>query len=669
MKKVVAIVITAAMTVPLLNGCTAVVDEPMASTTETTVKELGPARAEDDYFRFVNQERFNTTEIKYGDVSYDYAFNTELIDDQIEAVIDDVAAGSGYVKGSEEDIIKHAYDYYQAYDFENEPIPEDLMNVIDRIDKAGSVDELLEIDATLARDYGMSSMIGLVPDINPFDPNERVMTFVPLSGILDATFVDMREDNYALNYVKEDAQIVLTTRGYDKETAEQYGKELAFVALDIFSATDLDMAEDDMMTFKYSKIVPADEVNGYLSNIDLEKYMKTVGIDTSKVNSYCVTDEIQLKALNDVFVDENINALKAWELCNVYNAFMRYIAPHYELLQSYVGRNYAPEHDQIIDEISANFSKETDPIYVERYYLPETDAALRSMCDDIREGYRGLIGGATWLSEATRTELLKKLENISYITATDLKRQDTAKYADICGSNYYELCVNYRRLDRKELIDDFNSGKPVSRTESNMPMQMMNACYDPSGNTITITAAITNAPFFDKDADYFTNLGGLGAVIAHEMGHAFDSNCILFNSEGAYDPSWIAQADMDALEERNEQAKKYFEENFTVFGIYHVDGEQTLGENYADLGGVECICTLAKTNEDRVKLFESYATIWCEIASDDVIIDQIAYDEHSPSYIRVNAILSTVDAFYETYGISEGDGMYIAPEERISRWY
>ena len=69
MKKVVAIVITAAMTVPLLNGCTAVVDEPVASTTETTVKELGPARAEDDYFRFVNQERFNTTEIKYGDVS------------------------------------------------------------------------------------------------------------------------------------------------------------------------------------------------------------------------------------------------------------------------------------------------------------------------------------------------------------------------------------------------------------------------------------------------------------------------------------------------------------------------------------------------------------------------------------------------------------------------
>lgn len=668
MKKVAAIVIATAMTVPLLNGCTAVVEEPEASTGETTVKESGPVRAEDDYFRFVNQERFETEEIKYGELSFDYAFNTELIEDQIEAIIDDIAAGSGYVKGSEEDIIKHAYDYYEAYDFDNEPVPEDLMNVLDRIDKAGSVDELLEIDAILIRDYGLSSLIGLAPDINPFDPNERIMTFIPVSGVLEASFSDMREDNYALNYVKKDARVVLTTRGYDKETAEQYGKELAFVALDIFSATDLDIA-DEQMSFKYSKIVPAGEVSGYLSNIDLEKYMNTIGFDTSKIRSYCLTDENQLKALNNVFVDGNINALKTWELCNVYNSFMRYIAPHYELLESYAGRNYASEHDQIIDEISMNFSKETDPIYVERYYLPETDAALRSMCDDIREGYRGLIGGASWLSEATREELLKKLENISYITAVDLKRQDTEAYADICGSNYYELCINYKKLDIQRIINDFNSGKPVSRTESDMPMQMMNACYEPSGNTITITAAITNAPFFDKDADYFTNLGGLGAVIAHEMGHAFDSNCILFNSEGAYDPSWIAQADMDALIARNEKAVKYFEENFTVFGIYHVDGEQTLGENYADLGGVECICTLAKTNEDRVKLFESYATIWCEITSDDNIINQIAYDVHSPSYIRVNAILSTVDAFYETYGISEGDGMYITPDKRISRWY
>ena len=158
-------------------------------------------------------------------------------------------------------------------------------------------------------------------------------------------------------------------------------------------------------------------------------------------------------------------------------------------------------------------------------------------------------------------------------------------------------------------------------------------------------------------------------VIAHEMGHAFDSNCILFNSKGEYDPSWISDADMETLLARNEKAVTYFEDNFIVFGIYHVDGEQTLGENYADLGAMECITAITKTQADREKLFESYATIWAEVCSDESIVNQIAYDSHSPAYVRVNAILSTTQAFYETYGVEEGDGMYIAPENRISRWY
>ena len=84
---------------------------------------------------------------------------------------------------------------------------------------------------------------------------------------------------------------------------------------------------------------------------------------------------------------------------------------------------------------------------------------------------------------------------------------------------------------------------------------------------------------------------------------------------------------------------------------------------------LSCCRTRVQTKENRTRLFESYATIWCEMRSDEAIINQIAYDVHSPSYIRVNAILSSIDEFYETYDVKEGDGMYIAPEERVSRWY
>ena len=126
---------------------------------------------------------------------------------------------------------------------------------------------------------------------------------------------------------------------------------------------------------------------------------------------------------------------------------------------------------------------------------------------------------------------------------------------------------------------------------------------------------------------------------------------------------------MKQLQERNEKASEYFEQNFTVFGIYHVDGDKTLAENYADLGSLECITALAGNDEELMRIFENYARIWCEKKTDTAIIDHLAYDVHSPEVLRVNAILSTLDAFYGLYGVQDGDGMYIAPEERISRWH
>ena len=667
MKKVAAVVLATAMTVPLITGCGAVT-LPTDSTTETTVKELGPARAQDDFFRFVNQDRFNTSEFKYGDTTVEVAFKTDLIDEQIEKIIDDCAAGKGFAKGSEEDLIKYAYDSFSSYDFDNTPIPEDLMAIIESVDKANSVSELLEVDARIYKEYNTGGFFNIKPGVNPLNPTERVMVMDQLPGILNTSFEDIRDNQYQINNISRTGQMILATRGYDKKTAEEYANGLAKRALDLYSATNMDVV-DDGMSFKFQKIMTSDEFKKVMSNIDVDKYLTGLGISRTVAKKYCVTDEGQLKAINDIFVEENLNALKTWELGMLYNKYMRYIAPHYTQFEKYVSVSYKSMHDQAIDEISQTFFKQTDPIYVERHYSPETDKALRSMCDDIKGGYRKIIKNASWLSEETRAELLRKLENIVYVTAKDMKRHDNAEYVNIYGKNYYEFCINYSKLNLKKELDKFNNQEPVSRTEMGMPMQMMNACYDPGYNNITITAAITNDPFFNVDADYYTNLGGLGAVIAHEMGHAFDSNCIVFNSKGQYDPSWIPEKDMNTLKERNEKAAEYFEEKFTIFGVYHVDGEQTLGENYADLGGIECVTSLCKTKENRIKLFESYATIWCEMRSDEAIINQIAYDVHSPSYIRVNAILASIDEFYETYDVKEGDGMYIAPEDRVSRWY
>ncbi len=663
MKRLIGVALICAMSVSLVTGCspeTVSTVEP----TETT-GEMFSSRPQDDYYYSVNKERLDNAVFEYGAATAAGASDPAIVNDQLETIIKDVAAGSDYEKGSEEYVIQTAYNAYLAYDFANEPMPEDLTALIGDVMNAGSAEELVMMNAEICRDYGVSGYFNFTVLDSSFATGENIIFIIPFSEVAGAAFEDVREDNSALNTIVTDIRTCMLTLGKDADTASGYGRELANVVLKIYGSTDLE-AMDSSYDTEYEKICSLDELNSVFTNIDILEYFKTIGFDEKYCDKFCIYDKGQLECLNSIMTDENLDALKAWEIYNIYSEYMQFIAPHYTLLSSYVPVSYDTREEQAVTVIKRFLASETDPIYVERYYSKETDDALRAMCDDIREGYRGVISSASWLTETTRKGLLDKLNNIVYVTATDLKRHDNSKYAGL-GGDYYELNRDYRKLMVAGLVDKLS--EPVDRYAIEMTMQTVNACYISTRNNITITAAITNKPYFDAEADYYTNLGGLGSIIAHEMGHAFDSNCILFDKDGIYNPGWVAAEDMKALEERNKEAAAYFEDNFTVFGIYHVDGERTLGENYADLSGMEVIVTLAKTDDDLKKLFESYAASWCCKRVDVSIKSLLAYDVHSPEVIRVNAILSTLDCFYDLYDVKEGDGMYIAPENRISRWH
>ena len=667
MKKIVGTILIVSMVMPVtLSGCAAVIEEPEASSPAEEVTVLSD-RPQDDFYYYVNKDTLESAEFEYGESVAGTAFDSKLVEDQVKGIISDVAAGSGYTAGSEEYIIDTAYDLYSAYDFENTEAPADLIALMDSIDKCSSVSELLSIDAVLVRDYGLPSIFGAEIEIDYCVPGQRAILFHQQDSVLDVSFKDVMEDNFAFNSLKTSGKMIWTAMGRGSDEAEQYGLELGYYAMDLYSCTDQDILQSDAFFYEYVESMPASDLYALFTNVDMEGYFSEIGFDTSAISSFCYMDKGQLEGMNALFTEDNLNALKTLELGRLYQKYMRFIAPAYDAFSGDVQIGYDTPEEQALDEIFNVFYLETDPLYVEQYYTQEMDDALISMCDDIKEGYRELISGADWLSEPTREGLLQKLDNIVYVTGMNLERHDTSKYADLPTDNYYDFYLEYTRINMADKIASLY--EPLDRYEVGMPMQMFNACYDPTLNNITITVAIMNAPFFDLSADYYTNLGGLGMVIAHEMGHAFDSNCILFDANGFYDPSWIAEEDYQTLVDRNEAAASYFEDNFTVFGIYHVDGEQTLGENYADLGAMECVTSLCSTDEELMLLFENYARIWCEKKTDDAVINQIAYDEHSPEVIRVNAILSTVDVFYEVYGVTEGDGMYIAPEDRISRWH
>lgn len=662
MKRLIGVTLVCAMSVSMITACS-----PAA--VETAVPSEGPAeissRPQDDFYYYANKDILDNAEFAYGEGYAADAFDSKPVEDRLDLIIDDVLAGSGYEKGSEEYVIQTAYNAFVNYDFDNEPVPEELQNVIEEVKNAQTVDELMMTDAKLYRDFGVASYFPLQIGSNIYKPTENAFAIAPYTNILGVNFEDIADDDNALNSVVTDTRVYLQTAGYDVDTSSEYGRELANLCLTIYGSSGEKYSTDMYDTGDIS-FVPESDIDEVFTNIDIAKYFETIGFDAVHSRNFGMYNKEQVVCLNALLIEENLNALKAWEIVKIYNTYMRFIAPSYDSLSGYVTNTYKPVDEQARNEIKNMLVAETDPIYVEKYYSKEIDDGLRSMCDDIKGAYRQLITDATWLSDATRQGLLEKLDNIVYVTGTNLKRHDNSKFADL-GGNYFEFYLGYMRLSNAESIASVS--EPADRYEITMAMQTVNACYSPSKNNITITVAISGDQYFDVNGDYYTNLGNLGATIAHEMGHAFDSNCILFDKNGAYNPDWIADEDMTALLERNEKAVRYFEDNFTVFGIYHVNGELTLGENFADLSAMEAIVTLAKTNEDLEKLFVSYAHSYCRMSVDVYIVDQLAYDVHSPEVIRVNAILATTDCFYDVYDVKEGDGMYIAPENRISRWH
>ena len=651
----------------LFTGCSGGADTVSDGTEETVPEESGPVRAQDDFYRYVNGEYLENAEFEYGYQATASGLNAVDVGEQVEDIVREIVAGSGYAEGTEEYIIQNAYNSYLAYDFENAGVPEQLQQAMDDIMAVQSVDELLILDSTL--NYELAGRFNLVPvtlETNYFDSTEECLTFTQLSSLFGADFTALEDSYDSLDDVKTFTSIVMQSMGFSREDADELGQQAGYMVMEVYNHTDTEQF-DALMHEEYFQLYTREQIDEILTNVDLDAYLMAYGIDLTGIDEFGIFDPEQLQSINDMFTDENLDVLKAIELSNLIQDYGQFIYPYYDQLRQYSSTSYDTAEDQAINVVINELAAETDPIYVEQYYTEEMDDALVSMCDDIRDEYREMISEAEWLSEDTRAGLIEKLDNIIYITGASSHRHDPSEYRDLTYDDYFRFIVDYRCMGLMESLSGFT--QPVDRSAPGMAMQTLNACYDPSSNSITITVAIMNAPQFDLDQDYYANLGGLGMVIAHEMGHAFDSNCINYDQNEAYNPSWVSDADRQTLIDRNQQAVSYFEDNFTMFGVYHVDGEQTLGENYADLGGMECISRIPETNEERMIMYESFAAIWCEKILDTAFINQIATDVHSPSYIRVNAILSTVDLFYETYGVTEGDGMYIPPENRISRWY
>ena len=326
--------------------------------------------------------------------------------------------------------------------------------------------------------------------------------------------------------------------------------------------------------------------------------------------------------------------------------------------------------------LDASLGEAVGQLYIARHWTPETERQVNELVSDMRAAYGDLISRATWMDAPTRKEALAKLaafdprvgHPVKYIDYSSLKVNRADPLANDLASDRFEWNLQLSRL-----------GKPVDRTLWDMTPQTVNAYYDPVMNQVTFPAAQLQPPFFDAAGDPAVNYGETGATIGHEMGHGFDDEGRQFDAHGKL-RDWWTRASADKYKVEANMLARQFDAYEPLPGM-HIRGELTLGENLADLGGIEAAYTayrryVARHGEPPViggftgdqRFFIAYAASWQGKAREGALRSQLLSNPHSPEEYRVNGIVRNFDPWYAAFNVKPGDKLYLPPNERVHVW-
>ncbi|MEY8352739.1 M13 family metallopeptidase [Lachnospiraceae bacterium 54-53] len=407
---------------------------------------------------------------------------------------------------------------------------------------------------------------------------------------------------------------------------------------------------------------------------ELELFLKNAGLENTPL--YVVTQKEQMKKINGYLTEDQLPLLKNYSVFCLINDFAPFLTPEIRdnYLSWYNGQKGIKERktdEKMASELTQNMlGFEFGRLYVEKCFPEEDKRGVEDMVRQILDAYKKQISKLDWMGEETKAAAMKKLDGMTLKIGYPDNWPDDHGQASILpaerGGSFIDNAVSLIKAEKQ--AEKERVGRPVDKTRWEMTPQTVNAYYNPTGNEIVFPAAILKAPFYDREADPASNLGGIGMVIAHEVSHAFDSSGSLYDENGNYHV-WWTEEDRAKFKELADRVVSYYDGQEGYEGR-HVNGSQTLNENIADLGSMNCITSIAGEDREKLKLlFEQYATIWASKYTPESMIRRLNTDVHSPARVRVNGVLGSTDAFYKAYPeIKEGDGMYVAPEKRVKIW-
>ncbi len=648
--------ILALLTAVSFSACSA--EEPVMPVRQTPRAELTRPTIGENYYGYVNFDYLSKGQIPYDQNSYG---TMKSMEDKVKKMASDVV--DKCVKNESttdpiEQCIRELYlQYYDEEGREKAGI-DVLMPIVGMIEACQTTDELVDALGVMYQEYGVSSFFQFTvrPDDYTTSIHRLTLCNMYTCGNLKENFTKTDAGPESMGEYLERALKYMKVE--PSEVKNRVRKTVSLINEIMLASMDY----ADMMNVRniYNLYSPENFEKLY-SNIDTKRLMKAFGYEPETM---IVFDVGQAEKINELFKKDNLRMLQDYALLCLMFDYSQSLPPS---MQNEIAKTDKDERDKNAKSyLFRVVENELGVLFGREYFTEEVEAAGVKLTNDLKESCRDLIQKSERLGADSKNKFLKKLDNIRFLMGYN--KDAKLEFQLVPAAQGGNPLVNHVMIKKgKVQADKAKLGQPVDRDTWGMSALQVNAVYNPSLNNVTIPAIMFCKPLFDPEKSEYTNMGLLGYVIAHEMHHAFDSNGFKYNETGRFKPEWLSKTDRDKFLKLQEKAINYYD-HYKLLDVYHVNGEQTLSENLADLGAVQCLANTTDDKENLRLIFEAVAVQWASLTTISDVVITIMAEIHSPGEARVNAVLASIDKFYDAYDIKETDKMYVAPENRIKVW-
>ena len=643
-------------------------------------------RPNDDFFRFVNGQWIDDTEIP-GDRTRWGSFDAlrQQTDEDALAILKSAAANPNYKSTTDQGKAANMFKTVMDTVTRNKQGITPLKPLLAKINAVKNMADLQKL-MTEMEPYGGIGFTGIGVGADAKNSNRNVVTVgLGSLGLPDRDYYLSDDKDSKEKRDKYTAHVAMMLQFIGEKPAVAKANAEKILALETaMSRSRFDRVERRDRRKSYNPMTVA-QLQQLTPAIKWEQYLRGVGLP--KVDTIIVSQPKYMAALQQIFTDGKVDDWKAYMRWTLLNRSAGQLSTQIENANfEYYGKTLTgavkqrPREERALQNVNGTVGEALGKLYVEQKFPPEAKAKAEKMIKNVFQAFENRINKLPWMTKETRANAIAKLHKsrvkIGYPDKWKDYSQLTIKSPQE-GGTFFDNMRNVAKWRYDENLADLN--KPVDKEEWGMSPQTVNAYYSASYNEIVFPAAILQPPFYNYQADEAVNYGGIGAVIGHEISHGFDDSGSRYNAEGNL-INWWSDADLTQFTDLGNALAAQYSLLEPLPGTF-VDGKFTLGENIGDLGGVNAaydgLQIYLKENGNPGKIdgftpeqrfFISWATIWRTKIRDEAIKNMVKTDSHSPGMYRAYVPLQNVEAFYQAFGIKEGDGMFLPVDKRVIIW-